>query len=257
MPDSGGPGAHRGGMAQVLEFRSTSPDAFVTARNRDRSIFQPWAILGGMPGKSGSFTLNPDTSEARDLGNIDTVRLGPGEVLRIVSPSGAGRGDPFLRAPEAVLRDWQAGRISVQGALQDYGVVLADGRVQAAETSRKRHARAHRHSFDPGPARVGHEQRWTPESYAELHTLLDELPVSWRAPVKKRLFAAVRTAPSDESTIAVVRTPVTKLSSTRAWTTKNGMDVSQLTRSSGSRSMPWTVTWCSLSSVDLAQPTYR
>ena len=64
MPDSGGPGTHRGGMAQVLEFRSTSPDTFVTARNRDRSIFQPWAILGGMPGKTGSFTLNPDTPQA-------------------------------------------------------------------------------------------------------------------------------------------------------------------------------------------------
>ncbi len=205
MPDSGGPGTHRGGMAQVMEFRATSPDAFVTARNRDRSIFQPWAILGGMPGKTGSFTLNPDTPEARELGNIDTVRLGPGDVLRIVSPSGAGRGDPFLRAPEAVLRDWQAGRVSVEGALRDYGVALADGQIQTAETSRLRNSRAPRHGFDPGPARVSHEQRWTAEAYAEMHALLGELPVSWRAPVKKRLFAAVRAAPLHANTIDVVQ----------------------------------------------------
>ena len=61
MPDTGGAGAHRGGMAQVLEFCATAPDAFVTARNRDRSVFQPWGVLGGEPGAAGSFTLNPGT----------------------------------------------------------------------------------------------------------------------------------------------------------------------------------------------------
>ncbi len=65
MPDSGGPGAHRGGMAQVIEFCATTPDAFVTARNRDRSHFQPWGILGGEPGPAGSFTLNPGTERER------------------------------------------------------------------------------------------------------------------------------------------------------------------------------------------------
>ncbi len=62
MPDTGGPGAHRGGMAQVMEFTTTAPDAFVTARNRDRTLFQPWGVGGGRPGAAGSFTLNPGTA---------------------------------------------------------------------------------------------------------------------------------------------------------------------------------------------------
>src|SRR3982750_1047723 len=73
MPDTGGPGAHRGGMAQVLEFCATAPDAFVTARNRDRTLFQPWGVLGGSPGSPGSFTLNPGTNRERDLGNTDAL----------------------------------------------------------------------------------------------------------------------------------------------------------------------------------------
>jgi N-methylhydantoinase B len=204
MPDSGGPGQHRGGMAQVLEFRATAPDAFVTARNRDRSIFQPWAILGGMPGKSGSFTLNPDRPDAVDLGNTDQVRLAPGDVLRVVSPSGAGRGDPFLRKPEAVLMDWQAGRITLAGAETDYGVILRDGAVDEAATAACRAQRARRTGFDPGPARAAHEALWTEAAYEALHAYLAQFPVSWRAPLKRRLFAAVRNDPERRSPLAIL-----------------------------------------------------
>ena len=204
MPDSGGPGQHRGGMAQVLEFKATAPDAFVTARNRDRSVFQPWAILGGQPGKSGSFTLNPDTPGMRDLGNTDALRLGPGEVLRIISPSGAGRGDPGKRDPNSVLRDWQAGRVTLEGALADYGVVIRDGAVDFAQTAITRSRRPAREGFDPGPARREHEVRWTPEAYATLHRLLAEIPASWRSPMKKRVFEAVRTATAERSVLAVI-----------------------------------------------------
>jgi N-methylhydantoinase B len=101
MPDSGGPGAHRGGMAQVLEFTTDAPDAFVTARNRDRSVFQPWGILGGQPGKCGSFVMNPGTNREVNLQNTDALRLPAGDVLRFVSPGGGGRGDPCTREPTA------------------------------------------------------------------------------------------------------------------------------------------------------------
>lgn len=204
LADSGGPGAHRGGMAQVLEFKATAPDAFVTARNRDRSIFQPWAILGGMPGKSGSFTLNPGRPGAVDLGNTDQVRLAPGDVLRVVSPSGAGRGDPFRRKPEAVLKDWRAGRVTLDGARIDYGVVLCDGAVDAAATARLRAARPPREGFDPGSARAAHETVWTEAAYAALNAYLARFPVSWRAPLKKRIFAAWRSDPAGRSPVEII-----------------------------------------------------
>lgn len=204
MPDTGGPGAHRGGMAQVLEFKATSPDAFVTARNRDRSHFQPWAILGGAPGQSGSFMLNPETPDAVDLGNTDAVRLVPGDVLRVISPSGAGRGDPATRDPAAVLRDIEAGRVTIEGARRDYGVVIVDGAVQDAETAALRAAMPKRKGFDPGPTRRIHEARWNREAYAAMHEVLATLPVSWRAPVKKRLFAAVKAAPATRAASEII-----------------------------------------------------
>ena len=195
MPDTGGPGAHRGGMAQVLEFTSTSPDAFVTARNRDRTLFQPWGVLGGQPGANGSFTLNPGTPWARDLGNTDALRLTQGDVLRIVSPGGGGRGDPFTRAPDAVLRDVKAGLVTQDGARRDYGVVIEANTIDHRSTEALRQAAPPTTGFAPGAARTAHEARWTPAAYAALHDILQTLPVSWRSPVKTMLFTAVKNAP--------------------------------------------------------------
>jgi N-methylhydantoinase B len=205
MPDTGGPGAHRGGMAQVLEFCATAPDAFVTARNRDRTLFQPWGVLGGRPGASGSFTLNPGTNRERNLGNTDALRLGQGDVLRIVSPGGGGRGDPFTRTPAAVLRDVLAGLVTVGGAERDYGVVVSGDSVDEAATAALRATAPASSGFAPGAARAAHEARWNAAAYAAMHAILDTLPVTWRAPVKSMLFAAVHDAP-DMPADEVIRT---------------------------------------------------
>ncbi len=205
MPDTGGPGAHRGGMAQVLEFCATAPDAFVTARNRDRSVFQPWGVLGGDPGSAGSFTLNPGAAGERDLRNTDALRLAPGDVLRVISPGGGGRGDPFCRAPEAVLRDVRAGLVSAAAARRDYGVAIADGAIDTEATARLRAARPERTGFAPGRARVAHERRWNAAAYGAMHELLADIPPSRRSFVKTMLFDAVRDAPPEREASDVIR----------------------------------------------------
>ena len=205
MPDSGGPGAHRGGMAQVIEFCATAPDAFITARNRDRTVFQPWGVLGGRPGAAGSFTRNPGRPDETDLGNTDQLRLAMGDVLRVVSPAGGGRGDPFTRDPEAVLRDVQAGLVTPLAARRDYGVVLARDAVETDATARLRaDTGARAPAIDRGTAHAEHVLRWNEDAYAALHACLQTLPVSWRAPVKRRLFAAARAEPGRPAT-AIVR----------------------------------------------------
>lgn len=206
MPDTGGPGAHRGGMAQVIEFCTTAPDAFITARNRDRTLFQPWGVGGGRPGATGSFTLNPATNREQDRRNTDALRVAQGDVLRIVSPAGGGWGDPFTRAPAAVMRDVQAGLITTEGAQRDYGVAFAHGAVDEAATAALRAGtRPPQPAFAPGAFRTAHEARWTPEAYAAMHERLGTLPVSWRAPVKTMLFAAVRDAPDEPATSVIAR----------------------------------------------------
>jgi N-methylhydantoinase B len=204
MPDTGGAGTHRGGMAQILEFCTDAPDAFVTARNRDRSVFQPWGILGGQPGAAGSFTMNPGTNREQDLRNTDALRLPAGDVLRFISPGGGGRGDPAARDPAAVLRDVRAGRVTLAAAARDYGVAIVDGTVDAAATARLRAGLGSRRGFAGGAARQAHEARWDAAAYAAMLSALESLPASYRAPVKKMLFAAVRAAPTDRPAVEVI-----------------------------------------------------
>jgi len=204
MPDTGGAGAQRGGMAQILEFTSDAPDAFVTARNRDRSVFQPWGILGGQPGIAGSFTLNPGTDREQDLRNTDALRLPPGDVLRVISPGGAGRGHPFDRDPQAVLRDLRTGRVTVEGAARDYGVAIVDDTMDETTTLQLRANRKPSEMFALGAARIAHEARWDAAAYATMLSSLATLPTSWRAPMKKLLFAAVREAPPTRPAAEVI-----------------------------------------------------
>ncbi|WP_372619798.1 hydantoinase B/oxoprolinase family protein [Falsiroseomonas sp.] len=191
MPETGGAGETRGGLATVLEFTTDAPEARVTARNRDRSIFRAWGILGGLPGAPSTFHLNPETDRERDLRNTDLVQLAPGDVLRIVSPGGGGRGDPFRRDPARVLRDVRAGRIGGEAAERDYGVVLRGGEVDDLATVTLRAARRPRSGFDFGPERRAHEAIWPAAAYAHMAEIMGQIPVNWRNLAKKAFFHAM------------------------------------------------------------------
>jgi N-methylhydantoinase B len=194
--DTGGAGTTRGGLATELAFTVANPGSMVTARNRDRCRFRPWGLLGGGPGMGSTFTLNPGTNQQRELGNVDTVKLEPGDVLRIVSPGGGGRGDPFARDPENVLRDVRRGYVSAEAAVREYGVVVADGAVDAEATAAARaKPRTPRAFQEFGPERLAHETVWTQAAYARMGEAMAAIPLHWRAFLKKALFEAMGTTP--------------------------------------------------------------
>jgi N-methylhydantoinase B len=194
LPDSGGAGRWRGGLATAMDFRVFAPNTRITARNRDRSRFRAWGILGGGPGAPSDFILNPGGNREHVLGNTDTVTMEPGDVIHIHSPGGGGRGDPLDREPERVALDVRRGYVSLGAAEAAYGVVISDGVVDAAATNALRASRrsdaAHPH-FAYGPERDAHEAVWTPDAYDQLTRLLAALPVHWRFFVKTKMFEAM------------------------------------------------------------------
>lgn len=62
--------------------------------------------------------------EARELGVNRFYDVSEGEVFELTSQGGGGFGDPFERAPEQVKDDVVNGFVSIERALEDYGVVL-------------------------------------------------------------------------------------------------------------------------------------
>jgi len=72
--------------------------------------------------------LNPGTPGARVLPVLVTepVAMRRGDVFRHVLASGGGWGDPLDRDPAAVLEDLRLGRVTIEGARRDYGVVAVE-----------------------------------------------------------------------------------------------------------------------------------
>ena len=61
VPDSGGAGRCRGGLASEMEFKVFAPNTVVTARNRDRSRFSAWgsSAAGRAPPRASGAIKGP------------------------------------------------------------------------------------------------------------------------------------------------------------------------------------------------------
>ncbi|MGF1630844.1 MAG: hydantoinase B/oxoprolinase family protein [Kiloniellaceae bacterium] len=190
--DSGGAGRWRGGLATEMAFRVFAPDTRITARNRDRSRFRPWGVLGGRAAGLSDMVVNPGTDEERRLGSTDTAVLQPGDVLQVRSAGGGGRGDPMVREPWRVAQDVARGQVSAEAARRDYGVVLKAGDVDETATEALRARAARREEqFHFGPEREVYEAQWTEAAYARLTEILAALPVHWRFFVKTEIFRRI------------------------------------------------------------------
>jgi len=122
--DSGGPGRWRGGCGIVREIELLGDDATLMLRLTN-CVHPPFGINGGMCGRAGRFVMNPGTPEERILPRLaEGVEMRRGEILRIETPGGGGYGHPFDRPAELVLRDVLGEFISVESALEDYGVAV-------------------------------------------------------------------------------------------------------------------------------------
>lgn len=184
-PSGGGAGRARGGLGLAFAIRVLAPRATLTCRGMERTRFQPWGRSGGQPGRPGTATLRVADGTVRALGKIDVLEVGPGDVLEICTPGGAGFGDPLERPVGAVVTDVADGFVDVETAADHYGVVFDGGTVDGAATASLRARRRARQAsppppFDLGPERNGFEACWTPELQDALNDAL------WRRPAGLR-----------------------------------------------------------------------
>ncbi len=122
--DSGGPGKRRGGLGRRMVIRipddEKAPQGQVTiAVQAGRFRYAPQGIFGGQAGAKARFLKNGDPADPSGLTFCD-----PGDVLAFYSAGGGGYGNPFERELDLVKRDVERGYVSIEGAKQDYGVVI-------------------------------------------------------------------------------------------------------------------------------------
>ena len=123
VPDSGGAGTHRGGLALMRELRYCGERGSFYLR-ADRQRFRPYPLAGGCPGTPARVCLVRDGVE-RKLPAKVSAELRRGDVVRIVIPGAAGWGPPLNRDPQRVLEDVCSEKFSEPYARRVYGVVFA------------------------------------------------------------------------------------------------------------------------------------
>ncbi len=123
VPDSGGAGRHRGGLAYVREYRMLGDGHF--GNRVGQMLSGPRGRHGGLEGSCGVTVVNPGTPQEHVLVSSDgTYRLRAGDLLRREMTGAGGYGDPLDRPAEQVLDDVRDGYVSPGAARDQYGVVV-------------------------------------------------------------------------------------------------------------------------------------
>ena len=119
--EGAGAGRRRGGRGLVREYRILSDEALLTvAFGRHQS--RPWGVAGGHDGSPNYVEVVPaDGSPPRRFGKAARLRLRRGDLVRLVTGSGGGYGEPRERDRAAVATDLANGVVTEREARELYG----------------------------------------------------------------------------------------------------------------------------------------
>jgi N-methylhydantoinase B len=134
VPDSGGAGTWRGGLAFVREYRLLAQEAAFTIR-ADRRDHPPYGFAHGLSGAPSRNLLNGELLPTMPM---RTLTWRAGDVFCHVSAGGGGFGDPLQRDPAKVLEDVLDEKVSREAARQVYGVVIDRDAIDEQATARLR-----------------------------------------------------------------------------------------------------------------------
>ncbi|NQU73017.1 MAG: hydantoinase B/oxoprolinase family protein, partial [Rhodospirillales bacterium] len=124
IPDSGGPGRHRGGLGveRIVRARTNC----IVNTQIERVHCKPWGLEGGLEGAGNSVALRMDGEWKEDFPNakVLTAQLKEGDAFRLRSGGGGGFGVPQDRPMEDVAHDVKQGYVSVESARDNYRVTV-------------------------------------------------------------------------------------------------------------------------------------
>ncbi len=99
-----GAGEFRGGNALRRSYELLAPEATLVVRS-DRKSRAPWGLAGGQNGTQSRIRILRGDGRIEDMPSKFTARIARGDRVEVVTPSGAGYGDPAARSEHARRRD--------------------------------------------------------------------------------------------------------------------------------------------------------
>jgi len=138
IPDSGGPGRHRGGCGVRRDMRIQGEEVKFSNLS-ERQVFAPFGLFGGSSGALGATVINPDEPSERPVAGKVSMDLTYGDVVSFRLSGGGGYGEATERDPDAVARDVDLGLVSREAARDHYSVVIGeDGCIDTEATAAAR-----------------------------------------------------------------------------------------------------------------------
>jgi N-methylhydantoinase B len=112
VPDSGGAGEQRGGLAVERVWRCLTPNTSLIVRS-DRAAHAPYGLQGGRPGALSSNVLIHADGTEEVLPSMFSITIQPGDVYVHRTAGGGGWGDPARRDPARVAADLADGKVTM------------------------------------------------------------------------------------------------------------------------------------------------
>ena len=139
--DGAGAGEFRGGSGIIQAHRILSDGNYFTG-TYGRHDFLPWGVDGGKHGSDNGFDIiKADGTVGGPFGKYPRYPVNKGDVLRMITGTGGGYGNPFDRKPEKVALDVKNEFVTVEQARVDYGVLIDPETFQVTgfTEARKKH----------------------------------------------------------------------------------------------------------------------
>jgi N-methylhydantoinase B len=118
MPDTGGAGQWRGGLALQREYELLENATVIRRFNKIR--FPPKGVAGGKDGSRARFVVRLGTVQEFETPASARVEMRAGERFLLQSAGGGGYGDAKKRDRAAIAHDLIEGFVSAAGADKDY-----------------------------------------------------------------------------------------------------------------------------------------
>jgi len=112
VPDSGGGGEYRGGLALRRDYRSLGASMRFSVQG-ERFVSRPWGLFGGLDGDNGHHRILHDDGRVEELAaKTGVVPISGDSVVSITTPGAGGYGDPARRDKERLEDDLRSGKFT-------------------------------------------------------------------------------------------------------------------------------------------------
>lgn len=120
--DGAGAGEYIGGSGVIRSYKALTDNQMVSV-TFGRNKFVPWGMNDGNDGSANKVYIEKANGDVDGpFGIYPRYPLNKGDVVKLVTATGGGYGEPFKRPAEKVAKDVKNGYITVAQAEADFGV---------------------------------------------------------------------------------------------------------------------------------------